>query len=112
MAKRDVKGLVNEAKEVAILDAAMRIKNGWRRGSYRQYYAQILWEESILYCFLTNLLFFFAGYVTVAMTYYLISLQCVILESSAHSIKGEARIGTTMEMEACFQNEILQMESA
>lgn len=55
-------------------------------------------EERVMINFFTTYVFFFAGEVTVSMPYLLKNLQLVVLVLGTHSIEGDTRIGTSMEL--------------
>lgn len=80
----------------------MELITGWRSnpkggGGVSCYHTQIRIEESMMVIFITNMVFIFAGAITVLMPYSLKNLQLVVLVLGTHSSGGEARVGTSMD---------------
>lgn len=68
-------------------------------GDHLYIYAQVLREESLGVLFITNVVFFFAGIVTVIMSYSLFEILWVVSVILAHSHGGKLMIGISMKLQ-------------
>lgn len=71
-----------------------------RRGSYEECYDRIRREEVIIFYF-TNIVFFFAGNITVTMHHQVFKLLWVVLALCAHSHEGTSMVSTSMATWRC-----------
>lgn len=62
-----------------------------------EHHVQVLLEESMVLVIYTNMVFVFAGEVTICMPYPLRTFQLVVLVHSTHSSGRKLKVGTSME---------------
>ncbi|XP_070030512.1 uncharacterized protein LOC142166357 [Nicotiana tabacum] len=96
---------------IYVQDCSNRV--GMERQTNADHHDQILWEEIMGVIVYTNFVFFFAGKVTVSMSYSMIQTQWVVLTPSDHSFESVSVVSASMDSRngTYYRMGILQKDS-